>query len=775
MIKSKRFPNSATQLGLLSFGIITLAILPILIKNKGSLFLVGDYMTQQIPFITECRRQFLTGTPFWSSNTFLGANTLGTYSFYVYGSPFFWPLLLVPEKYLTIGISTMFILKHVVAALTSYKYLKYMVRTNHLAIVGALCYTFSSFTIDSTYYYHFIDVISFFPLILLFTEKVLIDKRKGSVGLAFAAALNAVTNYYFFVSSSIFLLLYLFFRIKFNENYNWKDALRCLVFYAAGGLMSAIVLLPSAFALLETSKTSDSFSKLFLAALGCIPQVIKILKGIVLPSEGILHSATGLTIAPYSSNCAFLPFFGALFLFTAFRNKNNKWDYRFVKFLFILSLVPFGNGLFSLFTNLNYSRWWYAFVLMSVLASIHVLEQFKDDPLHAREQYKKSAKTILKVSLWVTLPLLVIKILLAYVLKDFLIRTLSESLNQTLDGFGVYDGLSTDTFRYMAVLLVLTAITYFPLYFSIKKGWIYSAKIIIPVVGVICLLNYGIYLTNEVHLFHSENDQILTSSYAADERVEYSSRTALYKKPAYANVSMLVNQPSIYTFHSFKSTATSSFCRIAGYHITTAPTTHVCYTTPAIQTVLSVENLTKADGTTKKAPYYSGFGYEYKYYVLDTLAFTQDEQTNNQRIETMCYACYVDEETAADLADVLEPLPEKANISWKKASSTDRQTACTDFKMNSAGFSATSTGEHTRLIYFSVPHDNGWSATINGKTTKIYTVNGGMMAIVVPKGASDIQFNFYPPGLKAGMIISLLSVLSVSVYGVIVFVKKKKA
>ncbi len=201
----------------------------------------------------------------------------------------------------------------------------------------------------------------------------------------------------------------------------------------------------------------------------------------------------------------------------------------------------------------------------------------------------------------------------------------------------------------------------------------------------------------------------------------------------------------------------------------------MCYTTPAIQTVLSVENLTKADGTTKKAPYYSGFGYEYKYYVLDTLAFTQDEQTNNQRIETMCYACYVDEETAADLADVLEPLPEKANISWKKASSTDRQTACTDFKMNSAGFSATSTGEHTRLIYFSVPHDNGWSATINGKTTKIYTVNGGMMAIVVPKGASDIQFNFYPPGLKAGMIISLLSVLSVSVYGVIVFVKKKKA
>ena len=64
-------------------------ILPILIQSGWNLYMVGDYMTQQIPFIKESRRMFLSGTPFWSWNTFLGANYLGSYSFYVYGSPFF--------------------------------------------------------------------------------------------------------------------------------------------------------------------------------------------------------------------------------------------------------------------------------------------------------------------------------------------------------------------------------------------------------------------------------------------------------------------------------------------------------------------------------------------------------------------------------------------------------------------------------------------------------------------------------------------------------------
>ena len=82
-------------------------ILPILIQSGWNLYMVGDYMTQQIPFIKESRRMFLSGTPFWSWNTFLGANYLGSYSFYVYGSPFFWPLVILPERFLGTGLKSM--------------------------------------------------------------------------------------------------------------------------------------------------------------------------------------------------------------------------------------------------------------------------------------------------------------------------------------------------------------------------------------------------------------------------------------------------------------------------------------------------------------------------------------------------------------------------------------------------------------------------------------------------------------------------------------------
>ena len=77
---------------LISLTAALLAFLPTMLRNNGRILLRGDFLTQQIPFMLESKRCLLSGTPFWSWNTFLGANFVGSYSFYVYGSPFFWPL-----------------------------------------------------------------------------------------------------------------------------------------------------------------------------------------------------------------------------------------------------------------------------------------------------------------------------------------------------------------------------------------------------------------------------------------------------------------------------------------------------------------------------------------------------------------------------------------------------------------------------------------------------------------------------------------------------------
>lgn len=258
-------------------------MLPILIQNDWNLYLVGDYMTQQIPFIKESRRMFLSGTPFWSWNTFLGANYLGSYSFYVYGSPFFWPLVLMPESLLGTGLAAMFVFKHGVAAWTAFLYLKKHVRSELYAACGAFIYAFSFFSMDSSFYYHFLDVIAFFPLVLYFTDEAL-NGRKCYL-LFLVSLLNAAVNYYFYIGTSIFFLIYLAVEIHDSEKYKFKDGFKTLLFYGFGGLAAAVILLPSALTLLETNKATSSHDKLLLSGVYAIPHIFKMIKGLILPSE----------------------------------------------------------------------------------------------------------------------------------------------------------------------------------------------------------------------------------------------------------------------------------------------------------------------------------------------------------------------------------------------------------------------------------------------------------------------------------------------------------
>lgn len=756
---------------LLAFAVVAVAIIPVLIMNDGKFFLVGDYMTQQIPFMKECRRVILSGKPFWSNNTFLGANFIGTYSFYIYGSPFFWPLLLIPERFMVYALSVIFVLKHAVAALTANLYLSRHISNKNYALIGSLMYAFSGFTIDSSFYFHFIDVIAFFPLILYFTDDVLDDKKKPLISLT--AFVCAITNYYFFISTSLIFLFYLFFRVKYSEGrYGFKDAVRCIFSYGLGGLASAVILIPSALSLLETSKATDSYGAKFITVLSTFPEYIKFLEAVTLPNEGILHSGTGFSYFIFSSTAAFLPFFGPLFYFIALRKKEKVWDLKLLKFFTVLTLVPLGNGMFSLFTNMTYTRWWYGFVLIMILVSLKILDGMKDNP-EAASECKKSAKLIAVIASAVTFLPLLVKIIGAYVLGGLLKDKLPASLYVYLTSSGFASPLNKTDLRYFLVLVLLTAVSYLPLYLSIKKKWIFTRKVV-PIVAVICVITYGTYLTSEVVTFTEKSDAIYTeeSELSVSSDTEYASR--VQNKKVLANFSMISNEPGISTFHSFKSHSTTEFARIVGYDIGQMPDTKAHYNTPAIQAVLSIETIVEKDSSRAPAPYYVPMGYVYDYYVEDNCKYDAKTDVNNKRIELMTQACYLDAETAKALSGIVEPLGENA-VDWKQAVAERKATACTEFVMDSAGFRGVSDGEKERLVYFSIPKDNGWTAYVNGEEAEIYTVNGGMMGVVVPAGRAEIEFRFMPPGLIFGGAVSIVSVIAIIVYAIIDFkIKKKK-
>ena len=745
-------------------------ILPVLIQSGWNLYMVGDYMTQQIPFIKESRRMFLSGTPFWSCNTFLGANYLGSYSFYVYGSPFFWPLVILPERFLGTGLAAMFVLKHGVAAWTAFLFLKKHVRSELYAAAGSFMYAFSFFSMDSTFYYHFLDVIALFPLVLYFTDEVL-DNGKNYL-LFLVSLVNALVNYYFYIGTSIFFLIYLIVRVCSSEKYKFKDGFRCLMFYGLGGLASAVILLPSALTLLETDKATSSHKNMLLAGVYAIPHIFKIIKGLILPSEGILSSAVGFNYAQYCSTTAFLPLFGAFFWITELKGKSKTWSTRLMKICLLITVIPFGNGVFNLFSNMRYTRWWYCLVLILVLVSINVIENLQQSEEDPKPKYKFAVRLITILTFVFYVLLGVAKAIWVYVLRCQNKIEVVRIIGRYLSGNSFDKEYIMRDLRYFLAFGVLVVLSYGVLMIMIKKKFIFDPKKVAVTTAVVCLLSYSLYLQNEIYTYRADNRDFV-SAQAQTEETSYTSRTM--NKMSYANYSMIINEPTISTFNSFKSHATSQFCRIAGYEVGSMPTTKPFFNTQAIQTVLNTSKVIEKDKTEHEAEYYVPFGYTYDYYVIDDgIEFTKNKKENNRRIELMTKACYVSKENEKKISGLLQKFDENETFDWKKESAERKASACTSFEINSSGFKAVSEGNKERLVYFSIPNDTGWQVKVNGKDTDIVEINGRMIGVIVPPGRADIEADFVPPGLKAGASVSAVVFIGVSAYCLIDWQRKKK-
>ncbi len=87
--------------------------------------------------------------------------------------------------------------------------------------------------------------------------------------------------------------------------------------------------------------------------------------------------------------------------------------------------------------------------------------------------------------------------------------------------------------------------------------------------------------------------------------------------------------------------------------------------------------------------------------------------------------------------------------------------------MTNSGFHAEITLDAPNLVFFSVPHDDGFTATVNGKETDILRVDEGLMAVLCPAGESA-DFVYQPDGIRLGKPVTLLSlVVFVSYTGIL--------
>lgn len=80
----------------------------------------------------------------WNHLTDLGVNFIGSYSFYLLGSPFFWLTIPFPGEWLQYLMGPLFILKFGCASLSGYIYLHRYAKNPNTALLASLLYAFSA-------------------------------------------------------------------------------------------------------------------------------------------------------------------------------------------------------------------------------------------------------------------------------------------------------------------------------------------------------------------------------------------------------------------------------------------------------------------------------------------------------------------------------------------------------------------------------------------------------------------------------------------------------
>ena len=157
-------------------------------------------------------------------------------------------------------------------------------------------------------------------------------------------------------------------------------------------------------------------------------------------------------------------------------------------------------------------------------------------------------------------------------------------------------------------------------------------------------------------------------------------------------------------------------------------------------------------------------GFSYDYYVTEE---QYEETPESQRHLLLLKALVLTDEQVEKYNGLLYPLlsePLYTEEEYFEDCQKRRSMSCSEFSYDNDGFSATFTASKSRLVFFSVPWESGWSATVNGKKTDIEKVNVGFMAVRGPEGTSEIRFTYETPGLKLGILISGLSLLVFLVY-----------
>ena len=766
-------PQKEKYISTFFIALATAAVLfvPYMLMSEGYFTFYGDFNVQQIPFYQQCHKAIKEGNIFWSWTTDLGANFIGSYSFYLLGSPFFWLTIPFPNWFVPYLIGPLLILKFGCAAFTSYFYIRRFTRTPQAARLGGLLYAFSGFSVYNVFFNHFHEAIIVFPLLLLAFEQLITENRRFVFALA--VALCAVVNYFFFFGMVVFTVIYFFVRLFSGAIKVKISRFFVLIFEAVLGLgIAAFLLYPSILAILSNSRVSSLMltngwnaimygkEQIYANVLQCFffPPDIPA-RPVFFPGADVKWSSLG----------GWLPVFSMVGVFTWFSQRKGHWLKRVIGICVFMALVPVLNSAFYAFNTAYYARWFYMPILMMCLATVSLTE---DDTVNWSVGYK-----------WV----MGITIAVTAVIGFFPQKNSDGELI-----FGLYsqseDGMYVFRFWTACLIAIMSLVILGMLLKELKKDRAAFYRLAVICVCIVSAVYGNVFIAcGRSHSYEIKEvmiDQLIEGEVDLEDSDDY--RVDVYD--GVDNTSMYLGLPGINAFHSVVPASIFEFYDYIGVErsVGSRPETDQA----AIRPLLSVKYLlNRKDGDSFLNEYdetlmpgyeyvktrggyyiyenknYIPYGFSYNYYMSYDFC---DSYAESSRAALMLKAILLTDEQIEKYGDMLENIeklelpPYDFETTGTTLSLTDdamaadceqlRETAADSFETDNRGFTAKVTRDRENLVFFSVPYDEGWTAYVNGKQTEIEKVNAGFMAVKVGAGTSTIRFEYLTPGLVDGLI-----------------------
>ncbi len=732
-----------------------IGISPALVQY-GCFVMETDFASQQIPFILETKRMLSQGVPFWSWNHFLGDNFIGCYSFYTLTSPFVWLNCLFPESIMLYSITLILILKMVCAGCSAYLYLKKMLRNSQLVLIGALMYTFSSFTISNLYYYHFLEPMIVFPVYLLCLEKYLRNERYSASLLVIASFLVAFINFYFLPCTIFAAAIYVWCRTRLSDDIqtNSRRVLIAILLHVLGFALSAFILLPTFLYLTSGDRANmhilQSFSVFNILA------GLERLQTIFIPqlTEGINPAimATG-----WNSNAANVPIVGGLLaaLYVIYGHK--KWLRLLIAISVVIYITPL-NAIFSLFTDPTYSRWAYALTLFLILASLQYIEEMQ--PINGKH-------------------------LLCYFTAAIAVCILCYGIT----AINNHIHHNTIASHNIAINAIIAAVFFVEIAFLYIYRHYKTTKVLLCLVIVFSLIvmPLSIFMKTDAFTLDEKHWKGAIDKYITDNHLQTAKRGFNYRTDfitrssgIYLNAGLIKNYPSTAVYSSchhplaiefekelsttrkpIKNAISASRSRTAFNALTSVKQT-IIYDDSLRSMAFDSNNITNVR---QKQGYkiadnklYIPMGFTYSHFISQsTFDSVRLENPKIDAITLMLDKMVVPEQFVPLAKEymVQQFAPLNTEVSLDSIVKQRRATTCDAVNGNNRGLEATITMTRENLVFFSFWADKGFKAFIDGKRTEIIPVNMNLSAVIVPAGHHKIKFTYTPSGYVAGCLVSM--------------------